>query len=101
MLVIAVEFRIKAPQAEAFLARVQRQAADSLEQEPECHRFDVAVDPQDAARIFLYELYDDDAAFARHLESAHFRDFDAETGDWVEEKTVSKWTLLPALDDPS
>ena len=47
----------------------------SRETEPGCRQFDVCVEA-DTGRTFLYELYDDRAAFEAHLASAHFKAFD-------------------------
>lgn len=89
--IVAVRFKVRAEHAEAFLARVQRQAADSLAVEEACRRFDVATAPGDGASVFLYEIYDDRAAFDAHLASAHFLAFDGEVGPWLESKTVEFW----------
>lgn len=91
MFVVTVEFAIRPGQAETFLARTQQQARDSLSKETTCRQFDVCVDPQDRRRIFLYELYDDEAAFQQHLKSDHFQSFDAETRDLAESKVVKTW----------
>ena len=45
MFVVAVTLIAKPDKAEAFRARVRRQAAESLDREPGCHRFDVCADP--------------------------------------------------------
>ncbi len=94
MFVVTVTFVAKSGDAEAFRARLRRQAADSLGGEPGCHRFDVCADPAAPGRIFLYELYSDEAAFKAHLETPHFKDFDRDVAPWIEEKTVATWTLL-------
>ena len=87
MYLVAVTFRIHPDRAAAFLARVQQQATDSLEEEG-CRRFDVWQSPDGPGQIFLYEIYDDRAAFDVHLASAHFKAFDAEVAPWVAGKTV-------------
>lgn len=87
MYLVAVTFRIHPDHAEAFSARVRKQAEDSLT-EAGCRRFDVWQSPSDAATVFLYEIYDDRAAFDVHLASDHFRAFDAEVGGWIAEKTI-------------
>lgn len=92
MYLVAVTFRIHPDHAAAFLARVQQQATDSLE-EPGCRRFDVWQAPGDPAGVFLYEIYDDRAAFDVHLASAHFKAFDAEVAPWVAAKTVETAVL--------
>ena len=90
-LIVLVEFDIAAGKEDAFLARVRQQAADSLALEDKCSRFDVATTPEGASTVLLYEIYDDDAAFTEHLESDHFKAFDAEVAGWVSAKRVSKW----------
>lgn len=55
--------------------------------EPGCHQFDVTASKDDASRLVLYEVYDDEAALADHREQQHFKDFFAimdELGDKVE-----------------
>ena len=94
MYLVAVTFRIQPDRIDAFLPRVARQASDSLE-EPGCQRFDVWQDPDDRTRVFLYEIYDDRAAFDVHLASPHFTAFDAEVGPWVEDKQVETGALSP------
>lgn len=86
-------FEVHAECAAAFLAAVQANARLSLEQEPECRRFDVAVGENGPEKIFLYELYNDRAAFDAHLANAHFKEFDAQISDWVMSKDVQTFTL--------
>lgn len=74
-----------------FLARVARQAADSLEREPGCRQFDVWSAPDRPGQVYLYEVYDDRAAFEAHLASAHFADFDRQVAPLVAAKTVTAW----------
>ena len=95
MLLVAVTFEIRPERAEAFRDRVGRQATDSLE-EPGCRRFDVWCDTGDCSRVFLFEIYDDRAAFDAHLASAHFRDFDATVTPWIRDRRAELWTLGPA-----
>lgn len=93
MFVVTVTFEAEPASAAAFLARVRRQAADSLANEVGCHRFDVCTDPKRPERIFLYEIYADAAAFQTHLASAHFNAFDAEAKPMLRAKTVETWAL--------
>lgn len=95
MFLVAVTFRIAPERAEAFRDRVGRQAADSLT-EPGCSRFDVWCDTADCTRVFLFEIYDDRAAFDAHLASPHYKAFDAEVRDWVLDKQVELWSLSGA-----
>ena len=93
MFVVAVHFVVKTESAAAFLARVRQQANDSLTKEPDCHLFDVCIDPARPERVFLYERYTNAAAFDAHLASDHFKAFDHEVADLVLSKTVGKWVM--------
>jgi len=96
MFVVTVTFEVKPGSEADFLARVLRQARDSLEREAECECFDVCTDAARPGAVFLYEIYRDAAAFQAHLESAHFKDFDLEVRDWLADKQVATWRLADA-----
>ena len=91
MLAITVRFHVHAAHGDAFFERVRRQAKESLDLEAACRQFDVCRNPQNPLEVFLYEIYDDAAAFAAHLKTPHFLAFDAETRTWIAEKVVEKW----------
>lgn len=91
MLIVIVRFTVRQPHLAAFQARMRHQARETLERERGCRRFDIANDAADPRRIFLYEIYDDAAAFDLHLASPHFQAFNAQTADWVDSKTVERW----------
>jgi len=44
-------------------------------------------------QVVLYEIYDDRAAFAAHLKTPHFAEFDAATRSLVAEKSVAEYRL--------
>lgn len=96
MYVITVLFEVKPGHADDFHPAMTRQAQNSLSLETGCHRFDVCTDPADRHRVFLYEIYTDEAAFQAHLASAHFKTFDATVSHWVKSKQVSAWVLEQA-----
>jgi quinol monooxygenase YgiN len=91
--IVTVEFRIQLSFVERFMKSLGVQASESL-QEPECAQFDVCVDPSDVHRVFLYEVYANRDAFAAHLETSHFREFDALTRPWITSKRVSEWQRI-------
>jgi quinol monooxygenase YgiN len=58
----------------------EEQALDALQRltrasrgEPGCRRYDPSRDPERPGVFFIYEVYDDEAAFAAHEASDHFR----------------------------
>ena len=89
MHVVTVQFQVHPSKADAFRAAITEQAATSLTQEPDCLQFDVAIDPDDPASVFLYELYSDAETFQVHLETSHFKRFDETVKPWVISKTVT------------
>ena len=91
MFVVTVTFEIKPGHEAEFLARVTRQAEDSLAREPACLQFDVCRSETRADSVFLYEIYRDEAAFQAHIESDHFKDFDAAVGSWIADKRIQTW----------
>ena len=91
MFVVTVTFEVKPGHEAAFLARVRRQAEDSLSREPDCLQFDVCRPTGGDDTVFLYEIYSDEAAFQAHMETAHFKDFNAAVEPWVAGKQVQTW----------
>ncbi len=89
MYVVLVEFSVHKEKHLDFLQRVRQQARDSLALEAACQVFDVCHDPHDDSRVVLYEVYDNEAAFKLHLQSDHFKAFDADVRDWIVNKVVS------------
>ena len=98
MYVVIVEFTIRAEFVLRFRDRVQQQARDSLEGEPECRVFDVCVDPQRVDFVLLYEVYSDRNAFEAHLASSHFIDFDETVHDWISDKQVADFERLTSAE---
>lgn len=93
MFVVTVLFRQHPEHAVAFLDAVTENARRSLEDEPGCHRFDVAVGEDGPETVFLYELYSDRAAFDAHMKTAHFTAFDTMVAPWVASKEARFYTL--------
>jgi autoinducer 2-degrading protein len=94
---VTVAFRLHPGGAEAFLGLVRENARVSLAEEPGCRRFDVCLPTGgDGLSVFLYELYEDPAAFDAHLATPHFRAFDAATRAMVADKRVETYATEPA-----
>ncbi len=91
MFVVTVTFTLKPGTRNAFLPLMVENASTSLSDEPGCRQFDVCL-CDDPKTVFLYEVYDDSAAFDAHLESAHFTSFDAAVADMIDAKIVQQFT---------
>ena len=92
--VIAVDFTIHAEHLAAFMPLMLENARISRETEPGCRRFDVCRDPAQKERVFLFELYDNRAAFEAHLAAAHFATFDAAVKTMIASKAVHAYELV-------
>ena len=91
MFVVTVDFTLDPAQRDAFLPLMLENAARSREDEPGCRQFDVCIDPTRPDRVFLYELYDDEAAFDAHLAAPHFSAFAAATASMITARVLERW----------
>jgi len=94
VLVVTVDFVVAPDFIDAFRVEMLRNAQSSRREEPGCSRFDVAFCDEDRSKVFLYELYDDRAAFEAHQRTEHFRQFDAGTSAWVISKVARTFRLI-------
>lgn len=94
MYAVVVTFTLKPGLMEDFLPYMLENATTSLLEEYGCHRFDVCTDPGRPDEVFLYELYTDRAAFDLHLDTPHFKAFDAVAGGMIAAKTVATYVRV-------
>ena len=84
-----VDFRLKTGTFDRFRRLIVENARASLRDEPGCRQFDVVIPDGDGARVMLYEVYDDAAAFEAHKRTPHFAVFDRESAPLVAVKSVT------------
>lgn len=96
MFVVTVNFVVASEFEPEFTNAMLEQARNSMELEADCHVFDVCSASDDSCSVYLYEKYTDANAFQLHLESEHFKSFDAKVAPWVTSKTVNTWSELGA-----
>ena len=53
------------------------------------------------AAIFLYEVYDDRAAFDAHLATSHFLEFNVLTAPWLADKKARTLERIEPADTPN
>lgn len=88
MYVVSVEFELQESHVDEFIPLIRQNAETSKRVEPGCRQFDVCIDPTNSAYVFLYELYDDRAAFEAHLATDHFRSFDKMSAAMIRSKKI-------------
>ena len=94
MFIVCVTFTVNAGKLPEFLPLMSAQARNSVALEPGCHQFDVCHGSADPDVVFLYEVYADEAGFQHHLDSAHFKTFDAAVAPLVAAKEVKTFAAL-------
>jgi len=94
MFVVTVVFVVEDGRMGEFMPLMIKNANTSLSDEPGCHRFDVCNGPDQPNAVFLYEVYEDAAAFETHKTMPHFLELADRTDAMVTGKTVQTYTLM-------
>ncbi len=83
--VLNVTMKIQSGKRDAFLAVIRENARSSVQDEAGCQQFDVLVPEDDPDTVYLYEVYDDAAAFEAHRETPHYAKFGENGRPMIEE----------------
>ncbi len=94
MYVVTVHFYVKPDHVADFQAAMLVNARSSVEKEPGCRRFDVTVDEKDPAHFFLFEVYDDEAAFQKHMTMDHFATVNQVIEPFIVDKTFAMFHMV-------
>jgi len=94
MYVVTVEFAIEPAHWGDFLPLMIENARLSRTVETGCRQFDICADDAKPATVFLYELYDDRAAFDAHLASPHFKAFATATQTMIAKRSITTWQRI-------
>ena len=79
---VLVTINIKPGFKDRFMPAMLADAEGSVNNEPGCLRFDVIQDAGDLNRIWLYEVFKDEAAYKEHLESPQVIKWLETSKDW-------------------
>ena len=85
MYVVIAPIQIKPGHRDSFVEEIVADARGSVSDEPGCLRFDVIQDANESNRIWLYEVYKDEAAFQEHGRSPHLIRWRDAVKDWRDE----------------
>ena len=85
MYIIVAAIEIKEGFKEQYINGLIENANSAVKDEPGCLRFDVIQDANDDNKIWVYEVYNDEAAFQAHTQSPHFLKFRDAGTDWREQ----------------
>jgi autoinducer 2-degrading protein len=83
----AVDLDIVPAEREKFLAAIKENGAATVK-EPGCRQFDILVLASNPNHVFLYEVYDSEAALQAHRATDHFKAYAATTANMVAKREV-------------
>ena len=89
-IVLHVELLLKPEQRDAYLARARTHRETVLKNEPGCRRFDISVEEENENLVRLYEVYDDDAAVDRHMQTPYMNAYRAETAPMIRDRKLTR-----------
>lgn len=92
-LVVLVELLVNSSFVGRFRDLIAANAEASLS-ETGCRRFDVLFDPKEPRRFVLYEIYDDEAAFDKHLVSNHYLNFANAIENMIEHRSIRRLAYI-------
>lgn len=78
----AVDLEIVPAELERFLAALRENGAASIK-EPGCLRYDILQSATNPNQIFIYEVYESEAAVRAHRTTDHFKKYFAATKDMM------------------
>lgn len=91
-----VEYRVKPAHRADFEAKLRAHAAGTLREEEGCLRFDVMVPRDEPNRLWLFELYRDQAALDTHAAGARLKAFRDYYAPLLEDRRIVVADVLPA-----
>ena len=84
----AVDIDVVPGQLENYLVAIKEVGAAAIKTEPGCSEFDVTVSQKDPNHLFIFEVYENAAAFDAHLKSDHYKKYAATAKDVVAKREV-------------
>lgn len=91
---LVVELQLTAGSRDRFIARASEHRDNVLSHEPGCQRFDILVPDEGKDLVLLYEVYADEAALETHFNTSYMREYLADTGPMVAQRTRRRCSVL-------
>ena len=87
----AFDLDIVPAEMDKFIAAIKENGAATVK-EPGCRQFDILVLASNPSHVFLYEVYDNEAAYKAHRETDHFKKYAATTANMVAKREARPMT---------
>lgn len=92
--VVTVTIQVIPEHRDAFIAASRDNSLNSV-REPACRQFDVSQAVEDPNRFHLYEVYDSQAGFAAHQQTAHYLRWRDAVNPWMAvPRSAVKWNRV-------
>jgi len=101
MFAVVVTLNFDPATEDEFMPLIRENVRATFHNEPGCHQFDLCTDPERPGEVFLYETYEDAAAFQTHLKTPHCRAFDAAVQHLVTGRDVRTFVNVSAHPNPN
>ncbi|HVW75642.1 MAG TPA: putative quinol monooxygenase [Rhizomicrobium sp.] len=98
--VVTVDFGTAPENFDRFKQIMNENAKASVMNEPGCREFNVYEVASAPNHLFLFEVYDDDAAFQQHVNSAHFKHFKDVSDPIITSRAGSRGTMFASYRKP-
>jgi autoinducer 2-degrading protein len=89
----AVDLDIVPGEIDKFLAALKENGAASVK-EPGCREFNIHVLAGNPNHVFIYEIYDNEAALQSHRQTEHFKKYAATTANMVAKREPRAMTSV-------
>jgi (4S)-4-hydroxy-5-phosphonooxypentane-2,3-dione isomerase len=89
----SVDIDVAPTQIDNYLTALKENGAASVH-EPGCRAFNIAVSQKDTNHVFVFEVYDNAAAFDAHLQTDHFKKYAAISKDMVAKRDPHPLSLV-------
>jgi quinol monooxygenase YgiN len=98
--VVTVDFGTAPENFDRFKQIMNENAKASVTNEPGCRQFNVYEVASAPNHLFLFEVYEDDAAFQQHVNSAHFKHFKDVSDPIITSRAGSRGTMFASYHKP-
>ena len=89
----AVDLVIVPSEMAKFLDAIKENGANAVK-EPGCREFNITVLNSNPNHVFLYEVYDNEAALEAHRQTPHFKKYQASTQGMVADRSVRPMSVI-------
>jgi (4S)-4-hydroxy-5-phosphonooxypentane-2,3-dione isomerase len=89
----AVDLVIVPAEMPKFLEAIKENGANAVK-EPGCREFNITVLASNPNHVFLYEVYDNEAALEAHRQTPHFKKYQAATQGMVADRNVRAMSVI-------